>query len=153
MSILESSCYYPFLSPPPELQIALRAPLENFIQLPKAELCVWTQAWIKRCAYQVDWKESSCRSRERCVQTMQAEKRAHIQRRPSERHRWFENGLHESVGYKSSGREEGDEKIVSSVSGFLSHSVLHWFLHIYYTTSSYILTSAFLLAVRHNNDK
>lgn len=50
------------------------------------------------------------------------------------------------------GRKE-KKKIVSSVSGFLSHSVLHYFLHIYYAISSHILTSAFLLEVRQNNDK
>lgn len=86
-----------------------------------------------------------------CRQCRQ-KKRAHIQRELRKdvgdskmvyRNLW---GIKAVVGRKK-------KKIVPSVSGFLSHSVLHYFLHIYCAISSHILTSAFLLAVRQNNDK
>lgn len=39
--------------------------LQDFTWLPKANFCVRTWTWIKRCAYQIDQKEGSHRSRKR----------------------------------------------------------------------------------------
>lgn len=104
----------------------------------KAEFCVRTQASVKRYAYHTDQKEGRCRSRERSVQTMETEKRAHIQRGPRERHGWFENGLNEPLGYKRGSGQEGEEKIAQYIRVAFSFSPALVSTHLLYHKLIYL---------------